>query len=58
MEPIDDYIEHQLIIQAKAKEISSMTLKKDFVAALDACLELQQANNDLIDWLIKNAGKE
>lgn len=32
IDPIDDYIEPQLIIQAKAKEIAAMTLKKDKLA--------------------------
>lgn len=51
IDPIDDYIEPQLIIQAKSKEIAAMTLKKDWVGADKANKELERASKMLRDWL-------
>ena len=44
IDPIDDYIEPQLIIQSKAHEIEQLTRKKDFEAAFKANEELQAAS--------------
>lgn len=54
MEPIDDYIEHQLVIQAKANEIHKLTLKKDFAGAFEALCEMQAAGYKLENWLLRN----
>lgn len=54
IDPIDDYIEPQLIIQAKANEIAKMTLKKDYAGAYKANEELQSASQKIANWLCKN----
>lgn len=56
IEPIDDYIEPQLIIQAKAKEIEKLTLKKDFKGAYMETLALQAAAHKMENWLWKHMG--
>lgn len=58
MEPIDDYIEPQLIIQAKAVEIGKLTLKKDYEAAFEANRALQAASQKLGNWLCKHMDGE
>lgn len=54
IDQIDDYIEPQLIIQAKAKEIAELTLRKDYAAAFEANRSLQAASQKLGNWLWKN----
>lgn len=54
IEPIDDYIEPQLIIQAKAHEIEQLTRKGDYAAAFEANRALQAASQKLGNWLWKN----
>lgn len=53
IDPIDDYIEPQLIIQAKAHEIEWLTRKGDFEAAFKANHDLQEASQTMMRWLYK-----
>lgn len=58
IDPIDDYIEPQLIIQAKSHEIEELTRKGDFQGSFRAIIELQDAAEQLEGWLRRKIAKD
>lgn len=54
IDPIDDYIDPQLIIQARAHEIEQLTRKCDYASAFEANGELMTASQNLDQWLWQN----